>query len=457
MDVDLDVLSFSYSSRPFESVPDHLITVIVSFLSLKQLLIVSSTSSRFKKACNVAFKWIRNISLYIYDLSDTDTACIDPPLSIHHTTSHIYMQLLWNNGKNHRSVINLLNTVWSNVYCFHSEQHSICTIMKHLGLPHHQMEHIRLLADPTNSYLNNIHHFTNLQWIDTKYSGKTLWNALIKYCPHLHGISFQYFLDSMYPSADGIQFELAPNVWTFSIYLDGDALCSCDVDTMNAILLSIPNLKYLQMAGSTSLYVSDATSNIVRVPSGLVALKVNCECLNAITYDISPCTNLRFIDLELRFFTENIESEDLSEFHRPLSALLVAFLEINRYTVFPKLIGIALNYDNGTPSVSKADKLAAITQYKAILEESDVLDLYRDGGNQLVIVSTKCVECVSCSCVPDTMVDVWSDLLFSIPIDRIMKGDHVNEVVRKLLSGMSDGMDDGCLDFFQHVVSDGLY
>eukprot|EP01083_Nonionella_stella_P001218 3552_1 len=421
-------MSYMYES-PLEI--DDLITSIMTFLHFKEISRASATSTRFNKATNTALKYIRNVSLYIYDLSDTD---ID--ITIYHSNNHCIVNLSLNMMKNNHFIVNMLKTIWKNVRSFHCEHHDIGSFMKHLGLPDHQIQDIRVLA-VQNSYLNYIPYLSNLRSIETQYADKNLWNQLINHCPHLRDVSFEFDTQNTYPFEDDIQFELAPNVEHLSIYFEGDTLR--DLDIANDMIQSTPNLKYLQMIGSDSIGSSesdDVTNNTVRVPSGLMALEATCSCLHGIAFDVSKCTDLRLIHLEICFYTENIEIvpwPDL-DWHRCLSVLLKDFLQQNVYTSFQKTIAISLDYDSGTPNVSADDKLTAITQFKSLLEEeNNLLDAYRN-SQQLTVVSTKYSGCQACPDTPDPMVDVWADELFAIPKERIVKAYDANDIVYKMLS-----------------------
>eukprot|EP01084_Bolivina_argentea_P273929 466752_1 len=419
--------------------PDDLIIKIISLLSLKQILNISSSCQQINKSCKSAIKQIKKIELNFHSFADGDIPVIE------HCDDQTYISLFWENDKYNKHIVRFLKKVWNNIFCIQSNNHTFCHVIKHLQFGYNKLRNIELLELAENSHhvanYQFISHLTNLAWITIPFLGNIIWNNLITNCKNLHGISFE-IIDFDFDS-NTAELQHAPNLWSLSIKVHQNNLASIYVPIINKMLEVSENLKYLNIqtgpAYSQNYFLPNSP---ITLPSNLIGLKADFETLHELRFDLSKCNKLCYVDLKMCFLTECIEEN--WEHHQKLSTLLLSFLEFNNYTKFTKRIGISLQYENGTEYVSEEEKKAVIQQFKAIMEESKI---YRDFNKALQIISTN---------YNDDLIEDWADKLFSISAGNIVTDSNGTIIMFNILNDYIDEIDGSseilkyiqkCIDF----------
>mmetsp|Transcript_22804 Transcript_22804/g.36639 ORF Transcript_22804/g.36639 Transcript_22804/m.36639 type:complete len:465 (-) Transcript_22804:195-1589(-) len=364
------------------NLPGDLLTQVLSSLSIKDLLQNATTCSAIHERSKfVLRKKLTNICLMIYDEQFTK------PIKIQLDTRsrQTIIAISWKLCRGRPNIQAFLRTIWYGIEYVEYERYELHFVMQQLRIPFSALSNVKYVSCKYLYQCNLLKYVIKqsicqeLQWINMPCFGRDKWEIIVGKCPKLRGLSFDHHV--MFDDARTVHDPLipltpAPNLWTLSVFINDKIDLSIYCQIINEMIAAAPNLRYLCLRGHPSNTFNHSTSYAqqhlehIMLPSNLIGLKLDYDCLMSLSFDFTNCPKCSFLDLQISFLTESVSTLGSYPYYAHLSQLLLSFLS-NQTTERQKHLAIQLEFENGTNEVSVEEKFDAIQDFKAVLHDSE--------------------------------------------------------------------------------------
>ncbi len=338
-----------------EAIADDLITLILSFFTLKEMMLICTTSKRIYNRFKDAIRHIKKTHIIFTDYPDL-----------------IY--------ESHITAANQINKLWACSYALSTD--SFCKIVsscqRSIGkisfvtngcissitlFPYGFFKNVIVLDVyfPKNSFSHYweyaasmdysvLRQLPSVRYIKIPLFSINTWTEILNKSKTVTAINFADIDWDIYVpvTVNGPLFSACDSLTSLTLLFDG-GIGSKQLRLLNGMFQACRNLQFcvIKLQSVVSFVMEAlvaAADNIIKLPKTLIGLSIDFRVFNYIQFNISDCINLKCLELEICVFRDaaNYPPQHIHAFYQDLVILLHDYFRVNRNSNYTGKIFLGL-------------------------------------------------------------------------------------------------------------------